>query len=299
MKMTKLLVVCRNVANLYAAADTNSEVVSQALLGETLTVQDKQGDFYFVRTVDDFYSGWIRAIAVAQTAGDITGYTYRPIGLTLAEVYAQPNAAEEIITRLPLGSRVAVLPERIEAFQRVMLPDLSEGWVLRFALGGMLDVAKLRRTNWAHPEDRSAIIDKIGEDAVAVGRRLIGTPYLWGGKSAFGIDCSGFTQLCYRYGGGIQLLRDARLQFADPRFAAIQANKTLKDKPKFQDGDLLFFGKEGRVTHVGMAAQGRIMHSAGGIGTVWQRFDELSCANEYLGARRLSKRAKTLVASAA
>jgi gamma-D-glutamyl-L-lysine dipeptidyl-peptidase len=286
------LCVSRNVANLYAKPDTNSEVVSQAVLGEFLTVDRKEGEFYLVQT-DDFYSGWVRERAVVNIGGgNIIGVTYRPIAVLFAEVYKEPNSAEEIITRLPIGARVAVLPERVEAFQHIMLPDLTDGWVLRFALGTEFNLSKLRRTQWDVGSQRAELVLGIGNDAVAVGKRLIGTPYLWGGKSTFGIDCSGYTQLCYRIGAGINLL------WADPRFESVFDGKSLADKPAFQNGDLLFFGtrngRRAKVTHVGMFADGRILHSGGGIGVVWQTFDELTYASQYLGARRLSTKAKSI-----
>lgn len=301
--MTKRLLVATNVANLYAAPSTNAEVVSQAVLGESLTVERTEGEFHFVHT-NDLYRGWVREMCVVRYAGDMTGYAYRNVCVLLAEVYTLPNASEEIVTRLPLGARVAVLPERVEAFQKIMLPDLTEGWILKFALQGEYDVAKARTKHWTASNARAHVVTRIGEDAVAVGKRLLGTPYLWGGKSPFGIDCSGFTQLCYRLGGGISLLRDASLQFRDKRFVPVAESVSLLDviagRPNpFKDGDLLFFGTGEKITHVGMLAGGRMMHSAGGLGVVWQPLAALSCAKDFVGARRLSRKAASIALEAA
>jgi cell wall-associated NlpC family hydrolase len=301
--MNTRLLVATNVANLYAAPSTNAEVVSQAVLGEVLTVEQSEGVFHFVHT-KDLYRGWVRQRCVVRYVGDITGYAYRNICVLFAEVYAKPNASEEIVTRLPLGARVAVLPERVEAFQKIMLPDLTEAWVLKFALQGEYDITKARTKHWTETRARRQTVARIGEDAVEVGKRLIGTPYLWGGKTPFGIDCSGFTQLCYQLGGGVSLLRDASLQFRDKRFVPIAETVSLLDVAAgsanpFEDGDLLFFGSGDKITHVGMVAHGRVMHAAGGLGVVWQPFSELAYAKDFIGARRLSRKCKTLALEAA
>ena len=89
-------------------------------------------------------------------------------------------------------------------------------------------------------------------------QKLLETPYLWGGRSIFGIDCSGFVQLCARAAGKL-LPRDASQQ--------IQEGELVYFLPEIQPGDLAFFGNEdGRIVHVGMMLDNeRIIHASGKV----------------------------------
>ena len=89
-------------------------------------------------------------------------------------------------------------------------------------------------------------------------QKLLGAPYLWGGRSVFGIDCSGFVQLCARAAGKL-LPRDASQQ--------IQEGELVYFLPEIQPGDLAFFGNdEGKIVHVGMMLDTeRILHASGQV----------------------------------
>lgn len=89
-------------------------------------------------------------------------------------------------------------------------------------------------------------------------QKFLDVPYLWGGRSIFGIDCSGFVQLCARAAGKL-LPRDASQQ--------IQEGELVYFLPEVQPGDLAFFGNEdGKIVHVGMMLDNeRIIHCSGQV----------------------------------
>jgi cell wall-associated NlpC family hydrolase len=87
------------------------------------------------------------------------------------------------------------------------------------------------------------------EDMVGLSKRFIGLPYLWGGTSPLGFDCSGFVQLIYKM-GGVPILRDADIQFEGSGLKEVSAGQESA-------GDLVFFGRaKDKIAHVGMMING-------------------------------------------
>jgi cell wall-associated NlpC family hydrolase len=127
----------------------------------------------------------------------------------------------------------------------------------------------------------AARVPGAGAELVATARRFLGAPYLWGGMSYHGVDCSGLMSRAYA-ANGIDLLRDADIQFSDPRGRAVE-------RDALEPGDLLFFGAR-KVTHVGMyVGDGRFI-SATTYQTPVVREDSLDdpyWAPQFRGARRM------------
>ena len=106
---------------------------------------------------------------------------------------------------------------------------------------------------------RSRDIENIRETIIALSERLMGSPYLWGGKTPFGYDCSGFVQSVYR-ASGIEIKRDTSLQIKDQRMRSTDLSKASK-------GDLIFFDMDGNgVDHVGILYnQEMVIHCGGEV----------------------------------
>lgn len=103
-----------------------------------------------------------------------------------------------------------------------------------------------RRNAWVQESDVVADPKPMSiPESIELGKRFLGLPYLWGGRSSFGFDCSGFTQMLVR-ARGINMPRDADQQAAWSGVVAVERND-------LQPGDLLFFGASAKsITHTGM-----------------------------------------------
>lgn len=218
------------VSPLRATDSHRSEMVSQLLLGECGQVLEESKDFIRLKTVYDDYEGWAQRSQV------------------------------ELVAALPGDQESKVL---IGDFTDRVLINGSEAHVPMGAAviapaGEELRLGHYRiRYQLASPWHAGTAV--VSADAVtARAMRYMNVPYLWGGRSAFGIDCSGFTQSVFRF-FNYKLLRDAYLQATQ--------GELIGFLQEAQCGDLAFFDNdEGRITHVGiMLNPQEVIHASGKV----------------------------------
>jgi cell wall-associated NlpC family hydrolase len=209
-----------------AAADHRSEMTSQLLLGEPVQVLDTTIPGWLrIQSVHDGYEGWCQAIQLAQ----VESLGIQPIGYFCGPAgFANVNGQS-----IPVFPGTPVYPETIRA-------------------GGLLvSFAGLQTRQGLTPETAR---NNLKEAAFA----YLNCPYLWGGRTPAGIDCSGFTQMAYRQ-VGIHLLRDASLQATEGESVGFLQEALC--------GDLAFFeGPAGSISHVGVLLNDHeIIHAHGKI----------------------------------
>jgi hypothetical protein len=230
-------VVSLPVLDLRRAPSHRAELVSQLLLGECVEVLAavSRGEWLRVRSREDRYAGWVRAWGITRT--DPARWSARArhrIAGTWLTGTSRPDGGPAVTTLL-WRNRVELVARRGDR-DCLELPDGRRCWV---------------PVDQVAPEGARPIL-------AATAARLLGIPYLWGGRSVQGFDCSGLVQqlLASR---GLSLPRDAHDQWKSSRpLAGVRALRA---------GDLLFFGRPGRtVTHVGLAlGGGRFIHAMGWV----------------------------------
>jgi cell wall-associated NlpC family hydrolase len=298
--------VAKNLINLYAKPDSSSEVVTQAFLNAKLVVESEDHGFFYVVGADR-YHGWAdsRHLEVYTTsvseASSKSICSHVTVSALLADVFFAPEEDSELATRLVYSTSVELADDVAlpGGFQAICLPGAKHGWIRTTDL--RLDSPKtLNSWSAADSGARKSIIKNLGVKVLAHAERFIGVPYLWGGCSPFGIDCSGLVQVCYLM-EGLSLLRDADIQYTDRRFAKVEPGKSLSES-KFQPGDLLVFGSQSAITHIGIASDdGRFIHASGrkaNFGTYYNACSDKSWSEIYLGAVRLSEDAALSITSA-
>lgn len=243
-----------NVANLRGKPAHSAELVHQLLMGSSVSVLKKEGGWCYVQT-EDRYLAWIPSGSL-QLVDQSMVEQWRAADLLACKtmnsvVRAEAASDATVLSTLVLGGVLRRAPPASSTnssaknkWLAVTLPDGRSGYIENEA------VVRAQELLPPAPSSSTALI--------AQAQRMLGIPYLWGGTSVYGFDCSGFTQTVFRL-NGINMLRDASQQARQGEPVIAEA-----DYSGLQPGDLLFFGeKENRITHVAISLGGaRFIHAS-------------------------------------
>jgi hypothetical protein len=214
------------IVPLRATAAHRSEMVSQVLFGETFEVLERAGEWVRVITGFDGYEGWINHLQFTNVAPEVVLNQFAALTITTNAVLtpARKEAGNSVLN-LPFGSSLPL-------YDGIKCTVGSDDYDVEHAgnMPGLLETA----------------------------HSFLNTPYLWGGRTHFGIDCSGYVQAVMRT-QGVTLKRDASMQAGQGTVVDFLQEAQL--------GDLAFFDNaEGRIIHVGMMLDNQnIIHASGKV----------------------------------
>jgi len=266
-----------SVCNLRAKPSYTSEMVSQALMGTPVRILKKSGGWLLVQT-PDMYLGWVDGESLVSLDQNEYHRWKSSARLLYAERTGDVLADTEtggLVSDIVAGC-IVELKDSLRGYYQVSLPDRRNGYIL-----------KEKCVLFKKFTDNTTIDP---EELVSVARSFMGVPYLWGGTSPKGFDCSGFIKTIY-FLNGIITARDASQQFKH----GIEINRSGYPD-SLNPGDLLFFGSysdgEPRASHVGMyIGNTEFIHASGmvkinSLDSTRTNFSR-SRRNSFLGIRRI------------
>jgi len=252
---------------------------TQVLLGHPVRVWKRAGDWYLVQTADDYVCWMEEGTFTCCTAEELAAWQTGPrLIVTAVEacVREQPRADAWPVSDVVLGCLLKQTGE-VEGWYGVELPDGRSGFL---PMSGGENFARWQSARRPTP-------DNIEQTA----RSFLGRPYLWGGNSPRGLDCSGFTKLVF-FLHGIDLRRNASQQARQGTEVPLDAGLS-----RLRKGDLLFFGRrargdqQARITHAGIYLGDKLfIHSAERVRISSLDPDSPLCDTERLGKLLAARR---------
>lgn len=211
----------------------SAEMVSQLLFGEFGEVVSQEGSFVFVKNALDGYLGWVDAKMILSI----------------------DNSSYESLISMPKYRTAIPMAEAL---------DMSDQSVMRLPMGSLLTNYEKTTGQFGvsnnYTVDESLVIDSSDnrfDEIPTTAFSFLNSPYLWGGKNCFGIDCSGFVQVVFSV-NGYKLPRDASQQ--------ILLGTDVSSLKEVKAGDLAFFEKNGKIVHVGiLLSSDKIIHASGRV----------------------------------
>ena len=265
-----------SVANLRGNPRYSAELVTQALLGTPVIILKKNNDWYLVQT-PDWYIAWASG---------------SNIHLLDEPEFSEWKKADKLIYLPTYGFSLDSLGEKVSDLVAGNVLGLesenTSTWTIRYPDGRIANIPKEEAQDVGEWFNAIHITES---SLIYTAKDLMGVPYLWGGTSTKGVDCSGFTKTVY-FRHGLILPRDASQQVHKGKLIDKE-----RDFSKLEVGDLLFFGRKNedgseRVIHVGLwIGNNSFIHASGDVhissmDSLAENFDAYNY-NRYLRTKRI------------
>jgi gamma-D-glutamyl-L-lysine dipeptidyl-peptidase len=215
-----------------AEPSERAEMTTQLLFGEQVELLEIRDNWTWIRNEADGYEGWVTSKMLTVLSEEMYANLNKYVTILLREPFTVFQSVDSGILHLPAGSRLFVRDRHF------FTPTTTE---------------LFPEKEFEKPKYTKSLSERILETA----NQFLNAPYLWGGKTIFGMDCSGLTQVSASV-NGFQLPRDAREQalLGEEEFLSLAL-----------PGDLAFFANpEGRIVHVGIVCgPNKILHASGSV----------------------------------
>jgi gamma-D-glutamyl-L-lysine dipeptidyl-peptidase len=265
--------IVESKVNIYKKTSKTSEVVTQALYGEPLDIIQEDGQWLKITLKDQFnYQGWAEKKAVENIALEVNNDNKKIVAASQMNLRVNPNEKADVLTILPMGSVITSNKTAGKSdYTLVQLIDGRKGYVYSEEL---LDYKAKK------------VSDVSSDQILGTAAKLLNQPYLWGGMTQGGLDCSGFIHTVFKV-NGVLLHRDADLQYSHD---GVNVNKNIKTIDQdLLPGDLVFFQtyKSG-ASHVGIyTGNRRFIQSSPSKGVNYGSLDDKYFSVRYLGSKRI------------
>jgi cell wall-associated NlpC family hydrolase len=212
-------------------ASDKSEMISQLLFGESVEVEESKGNWRKVRMIHDDYKGWVDKKQIIEIADD-----------EFNNIQKSDTVLSNDLVQLVIWGKNQICP--IVYGSTLPFYNNRKFFIGRNEYSFEGNIAELKK------QDLSRLVE--------IAYLYLNAPYLWGGRSPFGLDCSGFTQMVFKL-CGVKIHRDAKQQ------AEMGTPVNLLEESR--TGDLAFFDNaDGKITHVGILLQSsQIIHCSGRV----------------------------------